>query len=107
MGRQFRLYLLPVDVDGLLTDLKREHGLRIVAPTSTNAEYVEVPSATINYTQIAAVGMFSFGQYLLAPTAQARIPMRYNERQEKWHVDFEQSEVIEFSTCDYGAGNAA
>jgi len=30
--------------------------------------------------------------------------MEYIERQEKWYVDFERSETIEFSTCDYGAG---
>ena len=104
MGRQFRLYLLPVDADDLLTEMKRVHGLRIMAPTSRNAEPVEVASATSNYTRLAAVDMFMFGQYLLAPTTGTAIPMEYIERQEKWHVDFERSETIEFSTCAYGAG---
>jgi hypothetical protein len=48
--------------------------------------------------------MFTFGQCLLARDAKTKIPMWLNERQTKWHIDFERSETIQFSTCDYGAG---
>jgi hypothetical protein len=104
MGRQFRVYLLPVDVDWLLSELKQEHGLRIVARTSTGAEPIEVASATGDYCHIVRVDMFTFGQFLLAPPTYMKAPMWYSEGQDVWHVDSERSEMIEFSTCDYGAG---
>lgn len=104
MGRQFRLYLLPADADRLLNELRRQHGLRILAPTSASDEPVECASATSNYSRMAWAGMFNFGQSFLSSGSGNGIPMRYSERQANWHIDFERSEVIELSTCDYGDG---
>lgn len=102
MGRQFCVYLLPMDAESLLNELKRTYGLRILAPTSLRPECVEVSSPFSNYER-GKSDMLCFGQYFLAPSAKAEIPLRWVEEQKRWYIDSD-AEVIEFSTCDFGSG---
>ena len=104
MGRQFRFYLLPSDLDRLLINLRAEYGLRILASTSDKSEPLELESATSNYTEIASAGVYSFGQYYLASGTEAQTRMQYLDKLQRWHIDSGQSELIELSTSDYGSG---
>lgn len=91
-------------MDLFLSKLKAEHGLRILSTTSDKAEAHEVESGTSSYCEIAASGVFAFGQYYLVSSTEAKTPMWYAEESGKWHIDSEQSEVVQLSTCDYGRG---
>jgi hypothetical protein len=102
MGRQIRVYLLPIDAELLLNELKHEHGLRILAGTSPRPECLEVSSPITN-PQRGRFDLLHFGQHYLAPK-KSEIPMRWLDKQERWYVDSEQSEAIEFSPCDFGPG---
>jgi hypothetical protein len=104
MGRQLRFYILPEETDQLLSELKASHGLRILSPKSDNARPFESESATANYIEIGSTGVYSFGQYYLVSGTDAKTPMHYLEELEKWHIDLEQSEAIELSTCNHGSG---
>jgi hypothetical protein len=101
MGRQFRVYLLPIDTEALLNELKREHGLQILASTSPRPECVEV-SSPIESPERGRFELLYFGQYFLAPPDSA-IPMYWLENQEHWQIDAGQAEAIEFSTCAFGS----
>src|ERR1700742_3076536 len=98
MGRQFRFYLLPSEMDQFLSKLKAEHGLRILLTKSDKAEPLEVDSATSRYSEIAATGIYAFGQYYLVSSTEAKTPVWYSEESGRWHIDSEQSEVVELST---------
>lgn len=104
MGRQFRFYLLPSDLDQLLANLRAEYGLRILTTSSDKPEPLELDLATSNYIEIASSGVYSFGQYYLASGADAKTYMFYGDKLQKWHINSEQSELIELSTSDYGSG---
>lgn len=104
MGRQFRFYLLPSDLEQLLMNLRAEYGLRIFANISDKPEPLELESATSNYEEIASTRVYSFGQYYLASGTEALTPMSYLNQLQRWQINSEQSELIELSTSCYGAG---
>jgi hypothetical protein len=102
MGSQLRFYLLPTELDQLLTKLKLAHGIRILSTRSDKAEPQELEFAISSYAKTLSREVYSFGQYYLVSDNKAKTPMWYAKQLEKWHIDFEQSEAVELSTCDYG-----
>jgi hypothetical protein len=101
MGRQFRFYLLPSDVDHLVDDLKNIVGIRLFLAKTPTAELVEVSTRTSERSKLESGGLLHCERCYLAPDNGTRIHPKFIEQQGYWLVNTE-SEVIEFDGCDYG-----
>jgi hypothetical protein len=99
MGRQFRVYLLPADVDNLLSYLKENLGARVFAAESSTSSPPEVVSRTLDRSHPCHSGLQCYGRCYLSRDAQ--IATWFIEKRGYWLTNTE-SEVIEFDGCDFG-----
>jgi len=101
MGRQFRIYVLPADVDALVDDLQRSTGARFFLDKSQTAEPREVSADTVSRSAQVHDGLMGYERCYLASREGAPPAMRHIATQGYWLVDTD-SESIEFDGCRYG-----
>ena len=99
MGRQFQLYLLSEDAEGLVAELRSRIGLKLFGEDSSSAESVELVTPVSESNSKEGEPIWSCRCYL-APPWNAQIKMHFSPVQSRWYVDTE-SEVIEFSGCHF------
>jgi len=100
MSRQFRVYLLPDDIEWLISRLRDNFEIRLLQENSKSAVPVELASPLRNWP--AKPGKEPHSDvfcYLTAPE-QADIRLWYAAKRAEWLLH-EQSEMIEFSGCNF------
>ena len=92
MGRQFRFYLLPSDIERMAEDLRVRFGARFLDATSP----AMIPAECESLVRTFGTNTASIDCYFTMPGSE--IKTRYNSARKLWFVDLE-PEVIEFSGC--------
>jgi hypothetical protein len=101
MSKQFRVYIVPSDIQSTLDHLRSKVGLRVLEETAPGPKPIEVESPVRRRsTWIKARDYVSVRCYLV-PDCSADIKMYYIPKQSHWIVHSEDVEGIEFSGCDY------
>lgn len=98
MCRQFRFFLLPSDIDSIVAALRLKFDLKIILDKSPTPNQVEVTGPFSEWS--SRVGGFEYVRCCLVPSNGADIRMGFIPTQSYWLVE-DQSELIEFSGCDY------
>lgn len=98
MSKQFRFYLLPSDIEALVAELRTRVGVRIIQTPSLSLKPVELNSSMNNRTSRKSDSVY-VRCCLTAPNG-ADVRMRFYPTQSHWIIT-DESEVIEFSGCDY------
>lgn len=96
MSRQFRVYLLPSDIERLTAELRSRFGVKLIAATAPSMTPVEIDS----YLRTAEYDGSTYVDCYLVPSSGAEIKMSYIPKRQLWSVN-ESSEAIQFSGCDY------
>lgn len=96
MGRQFRVYLVPSDIERLVAELRSRVGAKIIAAISSAMTPMEIDS----YFQRAEYNGSTYVHCYLVPSSGAEIKLSYIPKRQLWSVN-ESSEAVEFSGCDY------
>jgi len=100
MSRQFRLYLLPSDIEDLLIDLRSQFDLKILQAYSKTAIPVELASPIQRWPRNARQAAHTSVHCYLAARSEADLQMWFAGKRGEWILD-EKSEVIQFSGCDF------
>jgi len=98
MSRQFSFYLLPSDIEVLLTELRTRVGVKIIQTLSSSLMPVELNSPMMN--QISRKSDSVYVQCCLTVPSGADVRMKFCPTQSHWIIA-DESEVMEFSGCDY------
>jgi hypothetical protein len=101
MSRQFRFFLLPAEIEALISDLKAKVGLRLVAAQSPTPEPAEIATSLSPYTRLDNGESYLNVHCYLAPLFPATLSTWHRQRIGDWHIQDEGSEVIQFSGCDF------
>lgn len=99
MGRQFRLYLIPSDIDRMILELRAGFDIKLIDTVSTGPTPAEIDSP-ISYPSPLRPEVISVHCYL-APPKGADIRVWYMPKRQLWAIDEERSEVIQFSGCSF------
>lgn len=102
MGRQFRFFLLPSDIEALIGGLRSNLNIKLIqetSPTFTPLELASPIQSGQNWFGAFGRRNASWVRCYLAPPS-ADIKLRYYPTRAEWLVQVE-SEVIEFSGCEY------
>jgi hypothetical protein len=98
MSRQFRVYLLPSDIDDLIIDLKEKFDIKLYKEKSSTPEPVEIKTPVeVDEWRPNSTHVRCF----IAPANEIRMNTWFVSTQGYWVVEEEPSEIIEFSGCDY------
>jgi hypothetical protein len=101
MSKQFRVFIVPADIQSILDLLRSEVGLRVIEERAPSSKPIEVESPVgKRATWIKERDYVSVHCYLV-PDKGADIKMRYIPQQSHWIVHSEGAEGIEFSGCGY------
>jgi hypothetical protein len=101
MSKQFRVFIVPSDIQSILDRLRSKVGLRVIEETAPSSKPIEVESPVRKRSLwIKEKDYVSVRCYLL-PDRGADIKMRYIPRQSHWIVHSEGAEGLEFSGCGY------
>lgn len=101
MSKQFRVYIVPSDIELILDHLRSKVGLRIIEEISSTSRPVEVESPLRNRSVWVKEEKFVSARCYLVPDGDADVKMRYIPQQGYWIVHSEGVEGIEFSGCGY------
>jgi hypothetical protein len=93
MGRQFRFYLSPSDIERIIKMLREEFGARFLSHAGPSSAPVD--AGTIFRT--SEEGIMSVDLNITMP-GNASVRTWYAEKRKEWLIDSD-SEVIEFSGC--------
>jgi hypothetical protein len=93
MSRQIRFYLLPSDIERLVSDLRANFGTILIGATSPAPTPTPVDSPFRGF--VSDAGFESVNCFLM-PTTNAEMRTQYIRKSQLWSVDIS-SEVIEFS----------
>lgn len=101
MGRQFRFYLLPSDIDRVLAELRGSLPMRLIGDVSACLQPMEIqsPFERVDPKQKSRIPS-SVYCYLIS-SDEPDVRMWYMCKRQLWAVDDERSEVMEFSGCDF------
>jgi hypothetical protein len=101
MSKQFRVFIVPSDIESILDRLRSTVGLRVIEETAPTFKPVEVESLVRKRSLwIKEKDYVSVRCYLL-PDRDADIKMRHIPQQSHWIVHSEGVEGIEFYGCGY------
>jgi hypothetical protein len=100
MSRQFRFYLLPSDIERVLVELRVKFSVKLIEEISATLPPVEIDAPFRPSLYSMGSETFTSVRCLLTPPSGAEIKSRYMTKRKLWSVDI-QSEVIEFSDCDF------
>jgi hypothetical protein len=101
MSKQFRVYIVPSDIESVLAELRAKVGLKIIEETSPSSTPIEVESPLRKRSLWIKEKDFVSARCYLVPTSGADIKMRFIPKQSHWIVNSEGAEGIEFSGCGY------
>ncbi len=99
MGRQFRFYILPSDVNSLVEQLQKRFEAKLLLDYSPSFELFEIDSPFGADKARDLEPLSAHTRYYLAPQF-GHIDRRYYEKPDWWVIDSE-SEGIEFSGCKF------
>jgi hypothetical protein len=99
MGRQFRFYLLPSEIDAIVAKLRAEFEAQVIGdvspqphptPISSHFEHVDPKQKSSH-----ASGVHCY----LTSSSNPELRMWYMGKRQLWAIDDDRSEVIQFSGC--------
>src|ERR1700752_3988288 len=101
MSKQFRMYLLPSDIEHIVTQLRAQFDARIIDTVSKATVPTEIDSPIRRFrSDQRPQGFSSVHCYLMPPAGGADIRMWYMQERKMWGIK-DCSEVIQFSGCGY------
>ena len=100
MSKQFEVYLLPVDIENVVAELRQHVGIKIVRAFSPTLNPIEANSAIEKEPLNDQIGERLLVNCYLIPPQRAEIRMRYVEARSQWSLRLE-SEAVEFSGCEF------
>lgn len=100
MSRQFRFFLLPSDIEALVSELRERVGVKVIQETSHGPKTIELESPICKGASTFGSDALSVRCYLVPPSG-ADLRVTFIAKQSYWLLDEERSEAIEFSGCDY------
>src|SRR6185437_5668416 len=101
MSRQFRFYLLPPQIEELVSALKGEFDFRIIATRSQTREPTELDSVLQAIERNGSGPSSSHVNCYLVPFFESPPLTKYAPRMKDWFIEDARSEVIQLSGCDY------
>lgn len=101
MSRQFRFYLLPPQIEEMISALKEQVGFRPIAARSQTQQPTELNSVFETTAESASYQQVVYVHCYLAPPFDAPLLSEYAPRMNDWYTENERSEVIQFSGCRY------
>jgi hypothetical protein len=101
MGRQFRFYLIPSDVEDLIAELRLRHGAKLIKAQSEIPNPSEIHSPFEEFAANQRMQRHIRVYCYLSRSSDTNIKMWYIPNLEKWSIRDEGSELIQFSGCDY------
>jgi hypothetical protein len=101
MSRQFRFYLLPPQIEEMISALKEQVGFRLIAARSQTQTPTELKSVFETFTDSTSGQQIVHVHCYLVPPFEAPLATLYAPRMNDWYTESERSEVIQFSGCDY------
>jgi hypothetical protein len=100
MSRQFRVYLLPDDIDWLIAQLRDRFGVRVLQDHSPTTTPVELDSPLRSWPANPRMNAHTSVHCYLAMPSGANIRMWFAGKRGEWLLANE-SEIIQFSGCDF------
>lgn len=100
MSKQFRVYLLPSDIEDIFAVLRAKIGVKIIPEVSQTMEILELDTPLRDYSTEFTVENATSVRCYLAPPSNANLQFNYYPKQTRWQI-CDESEAIEFSGCDY------
>lgn len=101
MSRQFRFYLLPPQIDELISELKERVGLTLIASRSPTREPTKLNSVFETIAEGTSAQRITYVHCYLVPPFEAPLSTEYAPRMNDWYTEDNRSEVIQFSGCKY------
>lgn len=106
MSRQFRVYLLPADIESLFAKLRAQYCVRLLLENSPTSTPVELESPIQSWPANPKTGAHSCVWCRMAAPSGADIRMWYAAKRAEWLLAAE-SEIIEFTGCDFDGNTLA
>ena len=100
MSRQFRVYLLPDDIDWLIAQLRDRFGVRVLQDHSPTTTPVELDSPLRSWPANPRMNAHTSVHCYLAMPSGANIRMWFAGKRGEWLLA-DESEIIQFSGCDF------
>jgi hypothetical protein len=100
MSRQFRFFLLPVDIENFTRELRDQVEIRVFQEKSATREIVAIESPLKRFSN-GKDGSEIVSVYCLLAPAGATINVNYYPTLGEWLIDEEKSEVIQFCGCRF------
>lgn len=101
MSKQFRFYLLPPQIEELISALKGEFDFRIIAARSQTKEPTELDSV-LQIREISGSGRTSSSVHCyLAPSFASHLSTICSTRVNDWFMESDRNEMIQLSGCNY------
>jgi hypothetical protein len=101
MSKQFRVYLVPSDIESTLDHLRSRVGLVVLEETAPGPKPIEVESPVRKRSTWIKTKDYVSVRCYLAAGRSADIKMYYIPKQSYWIVHSDELEGIEFAGCDY------
>lgn len=101
MGRQFRFYLLPSDIDRIMEELQTNLAVRMIGDVSPSPCPIELESPFTRVDPQQQVWPATLANCYLTSSDSPDIRMWYMPKRQLWAIDDDRSEVIEFSGCEF------
>ncbi|MGC1298889.1 MAG: hypothetical protein WA869_28020 [Alloacidobacterium sp.] len=101
MSRQFRFYLLRPQIEELISALKEQVGLRLIATRSQTQKPTELNSVFETLIDSTSGQQTVHVHCYLVPPFEAPLSTVYTPRMNDWFTESDRSEVIQFSGCEY------
>jgi len=100
MSRQFRVYLLPSDIDSLMCELKKRIAFKVLQESSPTAEPFELESPVQARSIIFRSPQVSSVRCYIVPLDVRVLDIRHYPTVGKWIIQ-PSSDAVEFSGCDF------
>lgn len=98
MGRQFRMFALPSDLEAILAEIRAKYGVRILADAAPSTLLLELENPYRHWKQSDET-VQSIHEYL-APPRGGDLRQWYAAKRSEWLID-SKSEVIQISGFDF------
>ncbi|HEV2277429.1 MAG TPA: hypothetical protein VGS02_04600 [Acidobacteriaceae bacterium] len=106
MSRQFQLYLLPAEVEWLVSQLRSKFDLRLLQEHSPTSKSVELDSPLRCCSATPKWNAHTDVRCYIAKATGADVRMWYASKRAEWLLA-DESEVIEFSGCKFDGTSLA
>jgi hypothetical protein len=104
MSKQFRVYLLPADIEMLMEYLRANAAFSILAESSAKSRPVALESPLQKGLLDTDGKQSHHVRCFLAPLDAVNLQMAYFSKRKEWLLRLE-SDIVEFSGCDFDGGH--